>query len=91
MSHTSFLHTEEYPENLSQMSTMGGILSRKKCVGHVTKVMVAVRQERHMYHLIETSLTSLIKWKFTKQSLHICTDVTLMTTVYINTEYHKMQ
>ena len=63
----------------------------KEVWGPRDKVMVAVRQEHHMYHLIETSLTSLIKWKFTKQSLHICTDVTLMTTVYINTEYHTMQ
>jgi len=37
MSHTSFLHTEAYPENLSQMSTRGGVLSWKKCVGRVTK------------------------------------------------------
>jgi len=44
-----------------------------------------------MYNLIETSLTSLIKWKFTKQSLHIYTDVTLMTTVYIISEYYTMQ
>ena len=59
--------------------------------GPCDKVMAAVRQERHMYHLIGTFLTSLIKWKFTKHSLHICTDITLMTAVYINTEYHTMQ
>lgn len=63
----------------------------KEVCGPCDKLMVVVRQECHMYHLIETSLTSLIKWKFAKQSLYICTDVTLMTTVYTNTAYHTMQ
>jgi len=34
--------------------------------GLCDKVMIAVRQEHHMYFLIETALTSLIKWKFAK-------------------------